>query len=232
MRELAERAQVSKNSVLKIEQGHPLKDAVLDKICHGLSTDLTRLEVLDTNWDANYVVHEKEMVRWITQHDRNKGKPSRANPEMIQREEERKRLGTLGFVKDFFTLLRCALPTGSLVGGIVEVYAKTDANEARGEIFVYCLRGTVRMNLNERSGKPDTFVLREGEAATFFNDGDHTYEPVDRIGPTTPAPRFLYVRVHPDRVSMNPAATIHASDFLADGHALCCEEVEETASTA
>jgi transcriptional regulator with XRE-family HTH domain len=60
LRELANRVDISKNTILRLEQGLPVAEPILNKICNALQTIPPNLMVSEESWSLPYRVHRNE----------------------------------------------------------------------------------------------------------------------------------------------------------------------------
>lgn len=190
IRELAERAQVDKNTVLRVERGHPATDAVLERLCAALHTILPNLTIPDEEWNLPYRVHRAAEGDWKIAFNR-RSRPS-IHPDFtpIDDPDERTRLGRLGFVTGFQHTHRCLLRGGRLQAATIELYGPQDHPGFRhmGEEYALCLRGRVRIVF-----KAGEVVLEEGDAVTFWSHHRHLYESAMPEGHRGPGPQLLMV---------------------------------------
>ena len=158
VRDLAEKSQVNKNSILRLEKGlgsHPL---TLVSVCQALSLHLDGLALADESDAQIASVHRVDQDTW---HDlRNvAGGP----------------LGsTLGAGQIPIQLLTSRFPNGRVVPTIIIVNQKTPISSHHGEEFVYVLEGSVKITVADKS-----FQLVAGESINFWSGEQHCYEPFE-----------------------------------------------------
>lgn len=203
IREVAQRANVNKATVLRLEQGKTIRPESFERICAALGTAARRMVLPEPESMGGAAIHRREHGRWMATGDTRPTRSVLAGLDALQDERERMRLGSLGFVTGFGRLFNCALPDGYLVAGELEVYKRDDSSGvARGELFVLCTRGTLRVVVGEAS-----FLLHVGDALTVVNDGDFYSEPETPVGPGQLPPTLLYVRLNYTRPTVGRAPT-------------------------
>jgi transcriptional regulator with XRE-family HTH domain len=188
IRELAARADVSKNTILRIEQGLPISEPLLHRICNKLQTILPNLLLTPADTPSPIRVHRRDQDQWRIAFRKRRAPKAIVDFEPVETSDERHRLGTLQFVSGFLNTLDCSLPQGRLQSAIVDLYGDQDEPGFRhsGEEFVTCLEGRLRLTIRD-----ETYVLHPGEAATFESQYRHRYE--SDLPPGSPATRMLMV---------------------------------------
>lgn len=158
VRDLAEKSQVNKNSILRLEKGlgsHPL---TLVSVCQALSLHLDGLALADEAEAQIASVHRVDQDTW---HDlRNvAGGP----------------LGsTLATDQIPIQLLTSRFPNGRVVPTIIIVNQRTSLSSHHGEEFVYVLEGSVKITVADK-----TFILEPTESINFWSGEQHCYEPFE-----------------------------------------------------
>ncbi|MDX2065891.1 MAG: XRE family transcriptional regulator [Fimbriimonadaceae bacterium] len=188
IRELAARADVSKNTILRIEQGLPISEPLLHRICNKLQTILPNLLLTPTDTTVPIRIHRREQDQWRITFRKRRAPKAIVDFDPVDSPEERQRLGALQFVSGFLNTLDCALPQGRLQSAIVDLHGDQDEPGFRhsGEEFVICLEGRLRLTLRD-----ETYILHPGDAATFESQYRHRYESDLPVG--SPATRMLMV---------------------------------------
>lgn len=173
IRELAARVGVSKNTLLRLEQGAPVAEKLLIRICNGLQTVPPNLLVPESDWTQPIQVHRGETAPWRIAFRREKAPSIYEDFQPISECQERKRLGRVGFVSGFYQAQGCMLRGGKLQAAVYELFGNQEKAGFRhsGEEFVYCMRGRLRVTV----GKTVT-VLEPGDSATFWSRYRHRYE--------------------------------------------------------
>lgn len=173
LRELADRVGVSKNTILRIEHGLPIGEAILHRICDNLQTILPNLLVSEENWNRPFRVHRKENGQHRLCFTRPKAPARYKDFDVIEPSAERTRLGRLGFASGFLHNFDLPLAGGRMHSAIVELYGEQDRPGYRhsGEEFVYCLSGLLRLTVAD-----DTVDLEPGDSAMFWAMNRHRLE--------------------------------------------------------
>ena len=169
VRELAKKAGVDKGTVVRIEQGKPYQYETLIKICQALSIHISRLTQSDLEVET-VSLHSLEQCQWLKHSEINTGMRGAADPTM-NLPEERKRLAESG-EGVFFHLLNCTLENGSMFGSILELWGRSQTRMHPGQEFLYCIKGEAELVVSGRS-----YLLKAGEAATFWSSEPHSYAP-------------------------------------------------------
>jgi transcriptional regulator with XRE-family HTH domain len=184
VRELAERAGISKNSVTRLEQGRGSHARTVLRVCEALGTHASRV-LADRLSPRTVEVHRREDDRW---HDlRVQGGAPLPNPAVLNSARRRQyaaRVGAPGCI----AMLRSVLPDGLVFPGVMELVGPTPLRRHPGEEFVYVLSGKA---IVEIAGTE--WTLREGEAITFRSGEAHRYRPAPRQRGVV---RLLAVRVN------------------------------------
>jgi transcriptional regulator with XRE-family HTH domain len=174
IRDVAERLGISKNTVLRIEQGHPIAEPLLHRICDNLQTILPNLlippELVE---DQRVKVSRAGEMPWRIAFRRQRAPRIYKDFDPVPDPEERHRLGNLGFVSGFFETQGSALTGGKLEAAVVELFGDQERPGFRhsGEEFVYCLSGQLRLTVGR-----EVHVLNPGDSATFWSRHRHRYE--------------------------------------------------------
>ena len=188
-RQLADRVKVSKNTVLRIEQGQPISEAILEKLCDALQTILPNLLIPETEDRSNIRVHRADREEWRVAFRRKRAPKTITDFKVVDEAKERRRLGGLDFVSGFLLNHQCMLAGGKLQAAEIELYGEQEKAGFRhsGEEFVYCLRGSLKLTVGEES-----VILQPGDSATFWSGRRHRYE--SALPSNTPEPtRMLMV---------------------------------------
>ena len=199
LRELSERVGVSKNTLLRLEQGLPIAEPLLVKICNALQTIPPNLMVSDEDWSLPYRVHRAAEAPWRIAFRRDSA-PSRIKDfDAVEPETERFRLGSLGFVTGFLHSLDCGIRNGKLQAAVVELYGDQERAGFRhsGEEFVFCLEGRLKLTISTHQ-----LVLEPGDSVTFWSRYRHRYEYALPSQPGTRPTRMLMVWIEEEEEAM------------------------------
>ena len=184
VRDVADKADVDKNTVLRLEKGLPTSARTRDRVCAALGVYVSRLTLPEPDEREVVVKHARNREVWWPYPGM--GEP-RALPllgstpvedlfagDNLVTESEAELLAG-GYV----TSLACRMPNGRLRSSLLKLSEETTPNMHPGEEFAFCLRGSAHLTV---SGK--TTLLEEGDAATFWCAEPHTYAPAS--GPIPP----------------------------------------------
>ncbi len=168
IRELADRAGVNKDTIVKLERGHTPSYRTLCRVCDGLG--VTVVQLLKPELDV-------ESPSAVSVHSRRRDGKQRG---LIQGSETRVRavgqrevLANDDSVK--LSWLACRLVGGQLNSWLLELEGETETTTHAGEEFLFCLQGACQLIV---SGV--TYELEEGDAATFWCSEPHSYAPSER----------------------------------------------------
>jgi DNA-binding XRE family transcriptional regulator/quercetin dioxygenase-like cupin family protein len=173
IRDLAAKAGVSTNSVLRIESGGDVHALTLIKICASLGLHVVRLGDVDhLDPEGISAVHRHEDDRWYDLTDFGSG-PVGGRDRPLSQEERAEMVGT-GTVDVPLMIMKCRLESGRLMQSVIELYHPSEARSHSGEEFIYVLEGTATITVGTRQ-----YVLDKGEGITFWSTEEHTYAPAE-----------------------------------------------------
>lgn len=182
IRELAAKAQVSKTSIVRLEQGQPTFASTVVRICQSLGLHLAGLAD-PRQIDEFAVVHREEDDRWFDMTDFGAG-PLGGQDRPLSPSE---RAGLVNGASVALLYLRNRLEGGIMLPALLEIYARSEPRSHPGEEMVYILDGVVRVHVGDQ-----IYDLKAGECMTFWSAEEHAYEPA----PGSPVPvRALSIRV-------------------------------------
>jgi transcriptional regulator with XRE-family HTH domain len=173
VRDLAERAGVNKDTIVKLERGQTPSYRTLVHVCDALEISVVQLlrPEAEAGEDAVVALHlrqtEQRVPRPLVELD-----PQ--SPETVRYREATQRELIAADEKVLLSWLSCRLPGGKLNAWLLELRGETDVSTHPGEEFVFCLRGTAQLMVAGRA-----YILYEGDAATFWCAEPHTYAPSD-----------------------------------------------------
>lgn len=174
IRDLAKEAGVSKNSIVRLEQGgapHPLTVLKISAALGIHVASLAKLGVPDAEVAA---LHRHEDDRWYDLTDFGAG-PLGGEDRPITKEERAE------FVKKGaqvpLLILKNRLETGRLLPTVLELYQESERRSHAGEEMVYVLEGSAMVHVGSHS-----YELKEGEAITFWSAEEHSYAPAPGSG--------------------------------------------------
>jgi transcriptional regulator with XRE-family HTH domain len=186
IRDLAAKAEVSTNSVLRIEAGGDVHALTLIKICASLGLHVVRLGDVDNLEPGGFsAVHHHEDDRW---YDLTKfGAGPIGGLDRPLDHDERAELVEQGTADVPMLILKSQLDSGRLIQTVIELYHDSEPRSHAGEEFVYVLEGTAKIVVGDRE-----YVLKQGEGITFWSSETHQYGPAE--GSQRPA-RILTVQI-------------------------------------
>jgi len=203
VRDFSERAGLSTKTIVKVESGHPCTVKTERKIADSLNVYIGRL------WDPNLLVQAPQRVlgrgvgRWFfasgddaaAHHARitraqgsDEGERMRADPEDIQEDEERHRLGKVGLSRAFVKTCGGGISSGFFQFNEVELFDR-DETPADGSNYPYvmiCRTGGLRIQI-----RGEMYELNEGESFVFDGNDPYWIEPLTQTNATGP-PATLY----------------------------------------
>jgi quercetin dioxygenase-like cupin family protein/DNA-binding XRE family transcriptional regulator len=181
IRDLAATAEVSKNSVVRVEQGGTPQPTTILKLCAALGIHVASLAKPPS--DAHSMaIHRHEDDRWYDLTDFGAG-PLADRP--LSSEERREFVGAGAQVP--LLILKNRLETGRLLPTVIELYQESERRSHPGEEMAYVLEGTARILVGD-----EEVVLQAGECVTFWSAEEHAYAPAG--GSPLPV-RVLSIRI-------------------------------------
>lgn len=193
VREAAEKAGVSKNTILRIEAGLPVQKATFVKLARAFGmvpTDPATKRPAVTE-GKYYKLQSADEAIWYATTVNKSGEAEASTNDELASQAERNRMGWYGLATHFGRPLRCRRANSHHIPFLVEVFAPTDVTAGPGgERFMYVLRGAVRVNVGDES-----FVLSEGGAATYDSTLPNGLEPLEPVLPGKLAPLVLQIVV-------------------------------------
>jgi len=204
IRDLAARSGISTKTIVKIERGEGCTVRTEQKIALGFNVYVGRL------WDDTLLSEEPQRVirsqqgRWffadiddaaryhrrlVTSEER-----LRSDPDEIQDEAERHRLGYAGLSRAFVKAMGGGMSTGYFQYNQGEYFGR-DYTPPDGTGYTYlciCLRGGVRFAIRDCVSE-----LGEGDAVVFEGSDGHWIEPLEPVHLPKPPPliQFLCLRI-------------------------------------
>ncbi|RYG38126.1 XRE family transcriptional regulator [bacterium] len=169
IRDLAAAANVSKNSVVRLEQGGMPQPMTVVKLCAAMGVHVASIAKPAADESQIVAIHRHAEDRWFDLTDFGAG-PAEDRPLSEAERRDRVRKG----LKVPLLILTNRLETGRLLPTVIELYQESEKRSHSGEEMVYVLKGTARINVGSES-----FDLDEGEAATFWSAEEHSYAPAD-----------------------------------------------------
>ncbi|HZH98101.1 MAG TPA: XRE family transcriptional regulator [Fimbriimonadaceae bacterium] len=167
IRDLAEAANVSKNSVVRLESGGLPHPVTLLKLCAAMGIHVASIAKPTAAESQIVAIHRRQDDRWYDLTDFGAG-PIADRP---LSEGERAELVRDG-VKSPLLILSSRLDEGKILPTVIELYRESEKRSHAGEEMVYVLKGSARIDVG-----PESFILHQGESATFWSAEEHSYAP-------------------------------------------------------
>jgi len=183
IREVAERADISKNSLVRLEQGRGTQAVTVLKVCNVLGIHIERLAE-PTAEDVVAIAHKSRDDQWFDMADMG-SRPLLDSKKPLTARQRKQAVADGASVP--INLLRSRLPGGKFLPSVLEVYQASPLRSHVGEEFAYVLDGEALITVGKKK-----FRLAQGESITFWSAEPHRYAPADpKKGPV----RILSVRV-------------------------------------
>jgi transcriptional regulator with XRE-family HTH domain len=194
VRDLAEKAGVDKNTILRVEKGLTVSGRTLDRVCHALDVYVSRLLLPEPEEGEAVVLHRRdEEVWWLYpgmgdpfpgDESDSHGPPSVAESVTTDGDQSPRPTPKVGAQaatpRGFVASLACRMPRGKMRSSLIRLWDETTPNAHPGEEFVFCLSGKASLTVAGRS-----YMLNEGDAATFYCAERHTYAPAPNAPPSS-----------------------------------------------
>ena len=184
IRDVAEKATISKNSIVRLEQGRGSQPITVLKICTVLGVHVERLAEPTDEDLVIAVKHQTKDDRWFDAADM--ASRSLLGAQQPLKPGERKKAVAQGALIPI-NLLKSKLPGGCILPSVLEIYQKSPTRSHAGEEFAYVLSGYAIITIGGKKHR-----LKAGESITFWSAEPHSYAPAD---PEKVPVRILSVRV-------------------------------------
>jgi transcriptional regulator with XRE-family HTH domain len=191
VRDLADKAGVDKNTILRVEKGLTVSGRTLDRVCRALDVYVSRLLLPEPEEGEAVVLHRRASEVWwpypgmgdpFPGDDSDLGTPT-APPEEAAGSEvsgigaragahPTPKVAPQTTPRGFVASLACRMPRGRMRSSLIRIWDETTPNAHPGEEFVFCLSGKACLTVAGRA-----YLLEEGDAATFYCAERHTYAP-------------------------------------------------------
>ena len=190
--EVAGKAKVSRDTVMRAEKGRPISDKSLHALRSSYALFSAQLisHVPDSEHYSNCTT---EQIRWMsaTPRDHKGRRVKNIDYSFVDDPAERKRRATLGYQRFFTGFIRSELDGGVMSSGIMEIYQLSWTDRHFGEEFVYCLSGEAVITV-----EGDPCHLKAGDSIVFDALKGHSYAPKE--GSELPAVILFVVATRPD----------------------------------
>lgn len=209
---LCQEASISPQTLTKVEGGRGCTPGVERRLAEALRTvvgrlwepqELARQTVRSPGTDRWYFASHADGERyWRSQSFIDEGEPIRYDPDAIQDEAERARMGGAGLVQGFVRVTTAHLRAASVISSVIEVYGRIDSDMPDGRLsYFHALRGEMRFHIGER-----TFALHTGDVLQAEMASPAWLEPAVPVPPGSPPPLLVYVDLQP---RLNPSEHAH-----------------------
>lgn len=188
LEEVSKAAEISRFTLMRIERGFPTKGSTIHKIrkCLRLYTDQLTVRPHQNEF---YEVHRMDRTRWMVSVPKQSYSKTEEQPSIhVDDEDERHRLGQLGFQPFYTAILESELSDGSSGHAFMELHKSSWIDSHYGEEFIYAVRGDSAITVNA-----DVCILREGDSMCFDARHPHSYAPASPVESGQLAPRILIV---------------------------------------
>lgn len=192
---LCQEAGVSPQTLAKVEGGQACTPGVEHKLATSLGTVVGRLwEPLEL---ARQIVRTPEGDRWYfagptdgeqfwRRHGITEATEMRFDPDAIQDDAERARMGGSGTAKGFVRVTTGHLQAGSIISSVIEVYGRIESDLPDGRLaYFYAVRGAIRFHIGAH-----VYELSEGAVLTAEMESPAWLEPA---APVALPPVLIYV---------------------------------------
>lgn len=189
VRELALKAGLDKNTVVRAEKGLRVSIKSLRQICHALGTGLER-QLFAFPRQADVRVTRAQEVVWTASWSGQEEAVVPEGPQHFNEAQKRNLLGTAGVQPVFNGLINCQLRGGRMVPCVMELFGPSKMVAHLGEEFLFVLRGSVQLMIGKES-----FTLGVGDSAMFWSGIEHSYAPLKPVKEGQEPPLILSVRI-------------------------------------
>ncbi len=188
IRDVAARAGIDKNTVLRAERGSAVRMDTFRRICVALETTPGR-QMLDlAEPHERFRVSRVSERRWETDPDLMCVLDPGAQIEELSVPSRRWELGWGGH-SGFNGFLDCELFGGTVVSSVIELFASCTLRSFNGEELIYCLRGSLILHVGD-----DQVTLNAGDAVCLWAAQPHSCVPDPPLRVGQPPALILSVR--------------------------------------
>lgn len=166
LRDLAGKAKVGVNSVVRLENGTDFRLTTLIKVCAALGVHLDRLA---NSSDEAVAIHRRADDRWHELDSYSQGFLAGGSGQLSE-DERRQAVANSG--ENPVMLLKSRLASGKLLPTYIEIHNATEPRSHPGEEFVYVVRGSLHLTI-----AGEQILLHEGESIDFWGSELHSYGP-------------------------------------------------------
>lgn len=171
IRELAEKAWVSKTSIVNMEQGKSFRASTLIKVAGAMGLHVGRfLSDDDGPVSSGARPHYLSQNRWFSLE--NEGAGPVGDGVTLGPEERRRLMAERG--EALMSMFSNVPLNAGLIAGLVELTANTSARSHPGHEFIYVLKGKLLVEISD-----ERYELGPGESLYFEGASEHAYGPAD-----------------------------------------------------
>ncbi|HVT11568.1 MAG TPA: helix-turn-helix transcriptional regulator [Fimbriimonadaceae bacterium] len=203
IRDLEARSGVSAKTIVKIERGGGCTVRTEQKIALGFAAYVGRL------WDVNLLSDKpqrfisREQGRWFfsdiedaERYYRRLVKPNsdterlRSDPDEIQDEAERHRLGRAGLASAFVKTMGGGISAGYFQYNVGEIFGRdvTPPDSLKYTYLCICARGGIRFGIRD-----EVFEMHEEDSIVFQGDSPYWMEPLEPVAPSELPPLVQFI---------------------------------------
>lgn len=197
---LCQEAGVSPQTLTKVEGGQGCTPGVEHKIATSLGTvvgrlwerqELPRQLVRTPAADRWYFAGPEDGERFWKRHNLPEAE-QRFDPDAIQHDEERARMGGSGLVRGFVRVTTGHLQAGSIISSVLEVYGQIESGLPDGKLaYFFTIRGDIRFHIGDQIHELTPGAVLQAEMV----EGSWL-EPAKPVEPGELPPLLIYVDVN------------------------------------
>lgn len=166
IRDLADIAQVSKNTLLRLEQGHPTHLSTIVSVCKALKVKTSSIVGIETPQASIRAVHLKKDYVWMDMNNfAGNGDDPALDPDLVRRNQ-------LGPDVTPFSNMKSRFSDGVFNPNVILLTKPTPRRSHRGDEFVWVVSGALKIVFDNQE-----VILQEEEACMFWASEMHHYEP-------------------------------------------------------
>ncbi|MBC8140143.1 MAG: helix-turn-helix transcriptional regulator [Armatimonadetes bacterium] len=175
VRDLADKAGVDKNTVLRVEKGLSVSGRTLERVCGALGVYVSRLLLPEPGEEETVVIHRRAKETWWPYPGMGDPFPDEMGGEAggvpVPKSTDATPRGEVAS-------LEARLPRGKMRSSLLRLWEETTPNAHPGEEFVFCVSGAAILRIAGQE-----YPLGEGDAANFYCAEPHTYAPASDSSP-------------------------------------------------
>lgn len=168
IRQLAEAVNVSKTTLVQVEQGRTSRRSSYLKVAEYFGLHLENLLAPEASSEQSYQVHQRQDDRWFNLAAFDKGPLS----DLAQTDARERGREAVLYGQAPLNILSSRLPHGRIKPTVIEVFAPTPERAHAGEEHVFVLEGDAVVSVGGCQ-----VMLAEGESITFWSAERHSYAP-------------------------------------------------------